>query len=198
MSNEQMTKAQPMDFFSENVDLWGASEWFNRLATAIRQQDAAVRAGDMMKMETCRNVAASSAMRLVRDYEQQVRTALAAQSAAPVGPILSRVAEAWQITITEPSESYDMQPPMHERYVTYTLSDQERFAVQHHLRIATPPSTQMGREKIARIILQAMSDKAASDTYGVSYARNINTERAKKAAEVILSALDVKPGERSA
>jgi hypothetical protein len=65
-----------LNFFSENVDAWGAAEWFNRLATAIRQQDAAVLANDDATMEICRNVAASSAMRLVRDYEQQVRSAL--------------------------------------------------------------------------------------------------------------------------
>jgi len=71
---------KPMNFFSENVDAWGALEWFNRLASAVRQQDAAVLAGDEMAMETCRNVASSSAMRLVRDYEQQVRAALAAHT----------------------------------------------------------------------------------------------------------------------
>lgn len=70
------TAPSPMNFFAENVDAWGAAEWFNRLATAVRQQDSAVRAGDEMAMETCRNVAASSAMRLVRDYEPQVRAAL--------------------------------------------------------------------------------------------------------------------------
>lgn len=69
-----------MKFFSQNVDAWGALEWFDRLAKAIRQQDAAVVAGNMLNMETCRNVAASSAMRLVRDYEQQVRVALAISS----------------------------------------------------------------------------------------------------------------------
>jgi hypothetical protein len=65
-----------VNFFSENVDKWGASEWFNRLADAIRQQDAAIVAGDKIAFEICRNVAASSAMRLVRDYEHEVRAAL--------------------------------------------------------------------------------------------------------------------------
>lgn len=68
-----------LDFFNENVDAWGALEWFNRLAKAIREQDVAVCAGDQVAMEICRNVAASSAMCLVRDYEQQVRAALLAQ-----------------------------------------------------------------------------------------------------------------------
>lgn len=68
----------PISFFSENVDAWGAAEWFDRLAIAIRQQDEAVVAKNDLLFETCRNVAASSAMRLVRDYERQVRDALAA------------------------------------------------------------------------------------------------------------------------
>lgn len=66
----------PLSFFTTNVDAWGAAEWFDRLAKAVRAQDAAVVAGDMMAMETYRNIASSSAMTLVRDYEQQVRAAL--------------------------------------------------------------------------------------------------------------------------
>lgn len=50
--------------------------------------------------------------------------------AAAGSGILSRVSDACQITITEFSESYDTQPPMNERYVNYTLSDQERFELQ--------------------------------------------------------------------
>lgn len=72
-----MTKAEDtLNFFTENIDTWGAAEWFNRLAKAIRQQNAAVLAGDTVALEICRNVAASSAMRLVSDFEQQVRDAL--------------------------------------------------------------------------------------------------------------------------
>jgi len=70
----------PLRFFSTNVDGWGAAEWFDRLAKAIREQDKAVVAGDMLTMETYRNIAASSAMRLVRDYEQQVRASLASDA----------------------------------------------------------------------------------------------------------------------
>lgn len=69
-------EVQVLDFFSQSVDAWGALEWFDRLAKAVREQDKAVVAGDMMTMETCRNVASSSAMRLVRDYEPLVRAAL--------------------------------------------------------------------------------------------------------------------------
>jgi hypothetical protein len=65
-----------LNFFNEKVDAWGAAEWFDRMAKAIRQQDAAVLAKDDVGMEICQNVAASSAMRLVRDYEKQVRAAL--------------------------------------------------------------------------------------------------------------------------
>lgn len=73
----------PMSFFSANVDAWGAAEWFDRMAKAIRQQDEAVLAKNDLLFETCRNVAASSAMRLVRDYEKQVRDALAAAARSP-------------------------------------------------------------------------------------------------------------------
>ena len=65
-----------LGFFAESVDAWGAAEWFDRLADAIRKQDAAVLSGDDVNFEICRMVAASSAMRLVRDYEHEVRAAL--------------------------------------------------------------------------------------------------------------------------
>ncbi|GLQ09274.1 hypothetical protein GCM10007913_12060 [Devosia yakushimensis] len=66
----------PMRFFSGTVDNWSAAEWFGRLAGAVRAQDAAVVSGDDGSFETYRMIAASSAMRLVRDFEQQVRLAL--------------------------------------------------------------------------------------------------------------------------
>jgi len=76
----------PMSFFSENVDRWGAAEWFDRLAKAIRAQDEAVlamhRASDddecihEARFETFKSIAASSAMTLVRDFEADVRAAL--------------------------------------------------------------------------------------------------------------------------
>lgn len=49
------------------------------------------------------------------------------------GGVASRVVWAWQITITEPAENWDMQPPMKDRYTQYTLSDQERRAIQKAL-----------------------------------------------------------------
>jgi hypothetical protein len=70
------TTGDTFRFFSQNVDAWGALEWFDRLAKAVRQQNSAVVAGNLLEMETCRNIAASSAMRLVRDYEREVRAAL--------------------------------------------------------------------------------------------------------------------------
>ena len=97
-TDKAMVTDSPMQFFSENVDRWGAAEWFDRLAKAIRAQDEACglmhRAAKEDKwayeasLETYRNIAASSAMRLVRDYEQQVRAALlAALSEAEQQPV---------------------------------------------------------------------------------------------------------------
>lgn len=65
-----------MAFFTANVDRWGAAEWFDRLAKAIREQDNAVRAKDDISFEIFRSIAASSAMTLVREFEEQVRSAL--------------------------------------------------------------------------------------------------------------------------
>jgi Lar family restriction alleviation protein len=74
--DEAATPPNPMSFFSENVDAWGPVEWFNRLSKAVREHGDAVRANDETMMEICRNVAISSAWRLVGDYDQQVRAAL--------------------------------------------------------------------------------------------------------------------------
>lgn len=71
--------ANPMSFFSENVDQWGAAEWFNRLAKAIREQDKAVVTDNDIAVATYRMIAASSAMTLVRDHEADVRAALDAK-----------------------------------------------------------------------------------------------------------------------
>jgi len=48
-------------------------------------------------------------------------------------------------------------------------------------------SPSIDREAVASIVLRAMQDKVGSDTYGVSYALNINTERAGRAADAILA-----------
>ena len=68
--------SNPMSFFSNNVDCWGAAEWFDRLANAIREQDKAVLVKDDINFDTYKMIAASSAMRLVRDYEDVVCQAL--------------------------------------------------------------------------------------------------------------------------
>lgn len=80
--NRGVEMESSISFFNENADAWGAAQWFNRLANAVHKQDAAVLAKDDVTMEICHNVAASSAMRLVRDYERQVRASLASQPAA--------------------------------------------------------------------------------------------------------------------
>ena len=69
--------SQAMRFFSDNVDKWGALEWFDRLAKAIREQDKAVLAKDETGFDIYRMIAASSAMTLVREHEATVRAALA-------------------------------------------------------------------------------------------------------------------------
>ena len=80
----------PMRFFTQNVDRWGAAEWFDRLVEAVREQDKAVmamyaaadddKACHEMTFQTYRNIAASSAMHLVRDFEKEVRAALSTLS----------------------------------------------------------------------------------------------------------------------
>lgn len=86
-----MQSDNPMRFFSENVDNWGAVEWFDRAAKAIRSQDKAIVEGDEIAAETYRMIAASSLMTLVRDHEATVRTALeAALSAAEPVMYVSR------------------------------------------------------------------------------------------------------------
>lgn len=75
----------PMQFFSQNVDRWGAAEWFDRLAKAIREQDKAVGDDDFIATETFKMIAASSAMALVRNHEVEVRAALSVPAAEVVG-----------------------------------------------------------------------------------------------------------------
>lgn len=49
--------------------------------------------------------------------------------------ILDRVSKAWNITIIEPSESWDTQPPMDERYTQYVLTDTERAELRNALSV---------------------------------------------------------------
>ena len=99
-------------FFGETVDRWGAAKWFDRLAKAVREQDKAVIAKDDVGLEICQNVVASSAMRLVRDYEQQVRTALDPPSSAG-----ERMREALEgaIRLAQPATGKDVLTNAYER-----------------------------------------------------------------------------------
>jgi len=99
-----VAETNPMSFFSGNVDSWGAAEWFDRLAKAIREQDKAAVAmhrasGDdkddhEIRFETYRNIASSSAMRLVREFEFDVRAALAPSMTPTTHPATGDVLEA--------------------------------------------------------------------------------------------------------
>ena len=71
-----MSANNPMSFYSENVDAWGPLEWFDRLAKAVHARSQAVRDKDDIAFETYKNIASSSATRLVSDFEDKVRMAL--------------------------------------------------------------------------------------------------------------------------
>lgn len=58
--------------------------------------------------------------------------------------LLQRIASAWQITLTEPSESWDMQPPIDERYVQYVLTDAERSQLRATLTPQPTPEAAEG------------------------------------------------------
>lgn len=92
----------PMSFFSENVDSWGAAEWFDRMCKAAHAQDEAVRtmyaathehekAEAELRFETFKMIVSSSARRLV-EYEASIRSALA----------LPAVPEGWKLVPVEP------------------------------------------------------------------------------------------------
>ncbi len=71
-----MSADNPMSFYRENVDAWGPLEWFDRLAKAVHARSQAVRDKDDIAFETYKNIASSSATRLVSDFEDKVRMAL--------------------------------------------------------------------------------------------------------------------------
>ncbi len=71
-----MSTNNPMSFYSENVDAWGPLEWFDRLAKAVHARSRVVRDKDDIAFETYKNIASSSATRLVSDFEDKVRMAL--------------------------------------------------------------------------------------------------------------------------
>lgn len=70
--------------------------------------------------------------------------------------ILDRVSKAWNITLTEPSESWDTQPPMDERYTQYVLNGAERAELRTALA-APVQIPEMGNTKaigIERLIFK--------------------------------------------
>ncbi len=71
----------PLREFMQSVDGWGALEWFDRLANAIENQDRCVVEGRDGEVEMWRNVAASSAMNLIRSHGQEVRAAIVQHAA---------------------------------------------------------------------------------------------------------------------
>ena len=83
----QPVAVKPLDMFMNNVDAWGAAEWFGRMADAVRGHDDARVSGDEfadIEAETFKNIMTSSAFTLVRDYEQQVRAALVSATPAEI------------------------------------------------------------------------------------------------------------------
>ncbi|MDH2091076.1 hypothetical protein N5K21_20295 [Rhizobium pusense] len=78
----------PMRFFAENVDKWGALEWFNRMVDACEDHDRkrtqAFRCEDVdekdmlsLSADTSRMIMSSSAIQLARNHKDEIRTALA-------------------------------------------------------------------------------------------------------------------------
>lgn len=84
----------PLSFFISNVDRWGAAEWFDRLVKAVRAQDKAAADGEDISVQTYRNIAASSAVTLVREHEAHVRAGLASTPTPPQAQDFAKGAEA--------------------------------------------------------------------------------------------------------
>ncbi|NSY48505.1 hypothetical protein [Agrobacterium tumefaciens] len=80
----------PMRFFADNVDKWGALEWFNRMVDACEDHDRkrtqAFRCEnldekDMLSLsaDTSKMIMSSSAFQLARNHKDEIRSALSAQ-----------------------------------------------------------------------------------------------------------------------
>lgn len=80
----------PMRFFADNVDKWGALEWFNRLVDACEDHDRkriqAFRCADQdekdmlsLSADTSKMIMSSSAFQLARKHKDEIRSALSAQ-----------------------------------------------------------------------------------------------------------------------
>ncbi|NTD84257.1 hypothetical protein [Agrobacterium tumefaciens] len=83
----------PMRFFADNVDNWGALEWFNRLTDACEDHDRkrtqAFRCTDpdekdmlSLSADTSKMIMSSSALHLAREHKDEIRSALSAQAQA--------------------------------------------------------------------------------------------------------------------
>jgi hypothetical protein len=70
----------------------------------------------------------------VNEAADEIERLRSVQSTTGTSGLLARVAAAWNITLTEPSESWDMQPPINERYTEYVLTDAERAELRVALR----------------------------------------------------------------
>jgi len=85
-----LSDENPMRFFAENVDRWGALEWFNRLVDACEDHDRkrtlAFRCTDSdekdmlsLSADTSKMIMSSSALHLARDHADEIRSALSPQ-----------------------------------------------------------------------------------------------------------------------
>ncbi len=80
----------PMRFFADNVDKWGALEWFNRMVDACEDHDrkrlqafgfadADERDMHSLSADTSKMIMSSSAFQLSRNHKDEIRSALSAQ-----------------------------------------------------------------------------------------------------------------------
>ena len=87
---DPVAQDDPMRFFADNVDNWGALEWFNRLTDACEDHDRkrtqAFRCTDpdekdmlSLSADTSKMIMSSSALHLAREHKDEIRSALSAQ-----------------------------------------------------------------------------------------------------------------------
>jgi hypothetical protein len=98
----------PMRFFADNVDKWGALEWFNRLVDACEDHDRKLTKAfrcedpdekDMLSLpaDTSRMIMSSSAFRLAREHRDEIRNALAPQPAPSVA--VKAIEAVWKYSL---------------------------------------------------------------------------------------------------
>lgn len=142
---------KPLDMFMHNVDAWGAAEWFGRLADAVRGHDAARMSGDEfadITADTFKNIMTSSAFRLARDFEAQVRSALATPSTdhpTAVEPVMVKPLE-WR---HDGTTSYAYCPVTDVRWIARNHEERKRADDIRATRIRSAlaaPSTDLREE----------------------------------------------------